>query len=104
MVPSGKITEDTVEQLRTLLDPGDTIIDGGNSNYHDTIARGERCHEKGIAFVDAGTSGGIWGLEVGYCLMVGGEPEPVERFRPIFELWRRRTVFCMWARQVRGTL
>jgi 6-phosphogluconate dehydrogenase len=85
MVPSGKITEETVEQLRTLLDPGDTIIDGGNSNYHDTIARAQRCHEKGIAFVDAGTSGGIWGLEVGYCLMVGGEPEPVERFRPIFE-------------------
>jgi len=68
-----------------LLDAGDTIIDGGNSNYHDTIARAQRCHEKGIAFVDAGTSGGIWGLEVGYCLMVGGKPEPVERFRPIFE-------------------
>ena len=85
MVPSGKITEETVEQLRTLLDPGDTIIDGGNSNYHDTIARAQRCHEKGIAFVDAGTSGGIWGLQVGYCLMVGGEREPVERFRPIFE-------------------
>jgi len=85
MVPSGKITEETVEQLRRLLDAGDTIIDGGNSNYHDTIARAERCREKGIAFVDAGTSGGIWGLQVGYCLMVGGEPEPVERFRPIFE-------------------
>jgi len=85
MVPSGKITEETVEQLRTLLDSGDTIIDGGNSNYHDTIARAQRCHDKGIAFVDAGTSGGIWGLEVGYCLMVGGEPEPVQRYRPIFE-------------------
>ncbi|HEY4868724.1 MAG TPA: decarboxylating 6-phosphogluconate dehydrogenase [Candidatus Dormibacteraeota bacterium] len=85
MVPSGTITEDTVEQLRASLEPGDTIIDGGNSNYHDTMARAQRCQEKGIALVDAGTSGGIWGLQVGYCLMVGGEREPVERFRPIFE-------------------
>src|ERR1700686_1072572 len=85
MVPSGKITEETVEQLRTLLDAGDTIIDGGNSNYHGTIARAQRCHEKGIAFVDAGTSGGIWGLQVGYCLMVGGEKATFEHVEPLLK-------------------
>jgi 6-phosphogluconate dehydrogenase len=85
MVPAGHITQDTVDTLLTLLQPGDTIIDGGNSNYHDTINRGNAAKEKGIAFLDAGTSGGIWGLQVGYCLMVGGDSEAVERYRPIFE-------------------
>ncbi len=85
MVPAGAITEDTIARLLALLQPGDTIIDGGNSNYHDTIARAQRCAEKGVAFLDAGTSGGIWGLQVGYCLMVGGDTNAVERCRPIFE-------------------
>ncbi|HEX6539544.1 MAG TPA: decarboxylating 6-phosphogluconate dehydrogenase [Candidatus Dormibacteraeota bacterium] len=85
MVPSGAVTQHTVDQLLTLLEPGDTIIDGGNSNYHDSIARGEAANAKGVAFIDSGTSGGIWGLEVGYCLMVGGDDNAVERYRPIFE-------------------
>jgi len=85
MVPSGQITEDTVSTLLDLLAAGDTIIDGGNSNYHDSMARGERARERGIAFIDSGTSGGVWGLQVGYCLMAGGEHDAVERYRPIFE-------------------
>ena len=85
MIPAGKVTEDTVDRLLTLLQPGDTIIDGGNSNYHDTMARGATAKQHGIAYVDSGTSGGIWGLQVGYCLMVGGETTAVERYRPIFE-------------------
>jgi len=85
MVPAGQITQSTIDKLLTLLAPGDTIIDGGNSNYRDTMLRGEAASEKGVAFVDAGTSGGIWGLEVGYCLMVGGDNAAVERYRPIFE-------------------
>lgn len=85
MVPSGRVTEDTITGLLQQLEAGDTIIDGGNSNYQDTIARAQRCREQDITFVDAGTSGGVWGLEVGYCLMVGGERDAVERYRPIFE-------------------
>jgi len=85
MVPSGRITEDTVDQLLSLLDPGDAIIDGGNSNYHDTMRRGARSAERKVSYIDAGTSGGIWGLSVGYCLMVGGQPEAVQRYEPIFE-------------------
>ena len=84
MVPSGKITDDTVAALQSLLEKGDTIIDGGNSNYHDSIARATSSAERGISFIDAGTSGGIWGLEVGYCLMAGGEKENVDHWRPIF--------------------
>ena len=85
MVPAGRITEETITGLLDKLEPGDSIVDGGNSNWHDTVARSQRCAEKGISFIDAGTSGGIWGLTVGYCLMVGGDAEPVERLRPIFE-------------------
>jgi 6-phosphogluconate dehydrogenase len=85
MVPAGPITEETIQTLEDLLQPGDTIIDGGNSNYHDSILRAKRCAEKKIGFIDAGTSGGIWGLQVGYCLMAGGEKEHVERWRPVFE-------------------
>ena len=85
MVPAGRVTQETIDRLLMLLSPGDTIIDGGNSNYQDTIARGKAAKEKGISLVDAGTSGGIWGLQVGYCLMVGGDEGPVERHRPIFE-------------------
>jgi 6-phosphogluconate dehydrogenase len=85
MVPSGAITEQTIDALLELLEAGDTIIDGGNSNYRDSIAHGARCAERRVAFVDAGTSGGIWGLSVGYCLMVGGDVAAVERHRPVFE-------------------
>jgi 6-phosphogluconate dehydrogenase len=84
MVPSGDATESLIDELAKLLEPGDTIVDGGNSNYHDTVRRHAKLAEKGVSFVDAGTSGGLWGLKVGYCLMVGGEPEPVERLEPIF--------------------
>jgi 6-phosphogluconate dehydrogenase len=85
MVPAGTITEETITGLLETLEAGDSIVDGGNSNWHDTVARSKRCADKGITFIDAGTSGGIWGLTVGYCLMVGGETAAVERLRPIFE-------------------
>ena len=85
MVPAGKITEETITGLLETLQAGDSIVDGGNSNWHDSVARAKRCAERGITFIDAGTSGGIWGLTVGYCLMVGGETDAVERLRPIFE-------------------
>jgi 6-phosphogluconate dehydrogenase len=85
MVPSGKITEQTLDDLLVSLEPGDSVVDGGNSNWHDSVARAQRCRAQGISFIDAGTSGGIWGLTVGYCLMVGGDTDAVERLRPIFE-------------------
>ncbi|MEY2569250.1 MAG: 6-phosphogluconate dehydrogenase [Actinomycetota bacterium] len=84
MVPSGDPTTATINALSTLLQPGDTIVDGGNSNYHDAVDRSTRLLDKGISFVDAGVSGGVWGLKVGYCLMVGGDDEPVQRLEPIF--------------------
>jgi 6-phosphogluconate dehydrogenase len=84
MVPSGKPTDDTVHELLGLLAPGDIIIDGGNSNFRDSQARAALAHAKGVAFVDAGTSGGVWGLKNGYCLMVGGEKAAVDRVEPIF--------------------
>jgi 6-phosphogluconate dehydrogenase len=85
MVPSGPVTGDTIEQLLSLLEAGDAIIDGGNSNYRDSIAHGQRCAQRQVSFIDAGTSGGIWGLSVGYCLMAGGDRLAVDRYRPIFE-------------------
>jgi 6-phosphogluconate dehydrogenase len=85
MVPSGQITEDTILSLAELLASGDTIIDGGNSNYKDSMRRAELLKAKGIHFIDVGTSGGIWGLSEGYSLMVGGERDVVERHRPILE-------------------
>ncbi len=85
MVPSGVPTEQTVVDLMGVLAPGDTVIDGGNSNYKDSVRRAAMLKEKGIHFVDVGTSGGIWGLTEGYALMVGGEKAPVERLSPIFE-------------------
>jgi 6-phosphogluconate dehydrogenase len=85
MVPSGKVTEDVFQQLLPLADEGDTIIDGGNSNFRDSKRRYVEAGQKKIGFVDAGVSGGIWGLEVGFCLMVGGDDEPVQRLEPIFE-------------------
>ncbi len=85
MVPAGDATESTVQTLGRLLDSGDTIIDGGNSNYKDAMRRSAELAPRGVRFVDAGTSGGIWGLEAGYSLMIGGEAATVERLRPIFQ-------------------
>ena len=84
MVPSGDVVDQTIEQLLPSLAAGDIIIDGGNSNYKDSIRRAEALRQHNLHFVDAGTSGGIWGLQNGYCLMVGGEPEIVSRLEPIF--------------------
>ena len=78
MVPAGKITEETVEGLEGVLEAGDTIIDGGNSYYRDDMRRGKRAGEKGIDYIDCGTSGGVFGLERGYCLMIGGPDGAVE--------------------------
>ena len=85
MIPAGKVTHDTVEKLSALLKAGDIVIDGGNSNYKDSVLHAEMLEPKGIEFVDCGTSGGIWGLTEGYSLMIGGKPEVVESLRPIFE-------------------
>jgi 6-phosphogluconate dehydrogenase len=85
MVPSGDATEQSVQALAALLSPGDTIIDGGNSFYKDDVRRGASLKPKGIFYVDAGTSGGVWGLERGYCLMVGGEKETITRLAPVFK-------------------
>ena len=85
MVPSGAPTEETVQAIAALLQPGDTIIDGGNTRFHDDTRRAAELKKKGIHYVDVGTSGGIWGLTVGYCLMVGGEDEPVQRLTSIFQ-------------------
>ena len=84
MVPSGAPVDQTIEQLLPGLARGDTVIDGGNSNFHDTIRRGAALQARGIELVDAGTSGGIWGLELGYCLMVGGSKTAVSRAEPVF--------------------
>jgi 6-phosphogluconate dehydrogenase len=85
MIPAGKITEQTFQELLELADEGDTIVDGGNSNFRDSKRRYEQAQERGIHFVDVGVSGGIWGLEVGFCLMAGGDDEPVGRLKPILE-------------------
>jgi 6-phosphogluconate dehydrogenase len=85
MVPAGKPTQDTIDELRPMLSEGDVIIDGGNSNFHDTIRRAGELKKHGIDFIDSGTSGGVWGLENGYCLMVGGEKRAVLRCEPIFK-------------------
>ena len=85
MVPSGEITEQTFVEALAHCEPGDTIVDGGNSFFRDSKRRHGVAAEKSVHFVDAGVSGGIWGLEVGYCLMVGGDREPVERLEPIFD-------------------
>jgi 6-phosphogluconate dehydrogenase len=85
MIPAGKITEDVFQELLGIADKGDTIVDGGNSNFRDSQRRHGEAQQRGLHFVDAGVSGGIWGLEVGFCLMVGGDDEPVKRLEPIFE-------------------
>ena len=85
MVPAGKPTESVISELAERLAPGDIVLDGGNSYYKDTMRRAEGLAAHGIGFVDVGTSGGIWGRSVGYCMMVGGEAEHVARVRPIFD-------------------
>jgi 6-phosphogluconate dehydrogenase len=84
MVPSGDPVDQTIEQLLPSLTNGDIVIDGGNSNYKDSIRRAKKLRAHGMHFVDAGTSGGIWGLENGYCMMIGGDKNIVERLAPIF--------------------
>jgi len=84
MVPSGEITDSTIEALSGYLAEGDTIIDGGNSRYTDSIQHAAALKSNGIGFVDAGTSGGIWGLDEGFCLMIGAEPADYERLEPVF--------------------
>jgi 6-phosphogluconate dehydrogenase len=85
MVPSGQITQETFDELLEVFDEGDTIVDGGNSNWRDSQERYAVAKEQRVHFVDVGVSGGIWGLEVGFCLMSGGDDEPVSRLQPIFE-------------------
>jgi 6-phosphogluconate dehydrogenase len=84
MVPAGEITDKTIASLADVLEQGDTIIDGGNTYYHDDLHHAAALKEKGIHHVDVGTSGGVFGLERGFCLMIGGEEEPVQRLNPIF--------------------
>ncbi|MGB9407646.1 MAG: decarboxylating 6-phosphogluconate dehydrogenase [Terracidiphilus sp.] len=85
MVPQGEPVDETIAKLEPLLNPGDILIDGGNSNYKDTMRRHKEVTAKGFQFVDVGTSGGVWGLKEGYSIMIGGDKEPVEYLRPIFE-------------------
>ena len=85
MVPAGEITDTTLTTLMPLLTAGDTVIDGGNSNYKDTMRRAQTFAEKEIDYIDCGTSGGVWGLAEGYSMMIGGDEAAVERLRPIFE-------------------
>ena len=84
MLPAGKITEATIDALAKLMQPGDTIIDGGNTFWQDDVRRGKALKERGLHYVDVGTSGGIWGIERGYCMMIGGEKSVVDRLDPIF--------------------
>ena len=84
MVPAGYV-QSTVDKLEALLDADDAVIDGGNSYYRDDIHRAAQLGEKGIHYIDCGTSGGVWGLDRGYCLMIGGETEPVDRLNPIWQ-------------------
>jgi 6-phosphogluconate dehydrogenase len=84
MVPAGDATEAQIAELLEHLEPGDTIVDGGNTNFHDDQRRHPALAERGVRYVDAGVSGGVWGLKVGYCLMVGGDPEAVEPLEPVF--------------------
>jgi 6-phosphogluconate dehydrogenase len=95
MLPAGGPTETTIATLRDLAEPGDIIIDGGNTFFKDDVRRAAECAGRGVHYVDVGTSGGVWGLEVGYCMMVGGHEESVQRLAPILDVlappegWRR---------------
>src|SRR4051812_5862797 len=84
MLPAGEITENTIQQLANLLQGGDTIIDGGNTFWKDDVRRGHELNGRGLCYLDVGTSGGVWGLDRGYCLMIGGDPATVARLDPIF--------------------
>jgi 6-phosphogluconate dehydrogenase len=84
MVPAGKATEETIRNLSPLLEEGDILVDGGNSFYKDSIRRAMELKNKGIAFLDVGTSGGIWGLKIGYCMMIGGDKDIFEKLKPVF--------------------
>lgn len=84
MVPAGTPTDETIDRLAELLESGDVIVDGGNTNYKEGLRAYERCKTHGVSLVDAGTSGGVWGLEEGYCLMVGGDDAAVRRCEPVF--------------------
>src|SRR5205085_5354672 len=84
MLPAGKITEVTIEALSKLMERGDVIIDGGNTFWQDDVRRGKALKEHGIHYVDVGTSGGVWGFERGYCMMIGGDKAVVDRLDPIF--------------------
>jgi 6-phosphogluconate dehydrogenase len=86
MIPAGDPTEQTVNELAGLLEAGDTIVDGGNTNWHDDVRRAAELDARGIHYIDVGTSGGVWGLEVGYCMMVGGHEESVQRLAPILDV------------------
>ena len=88
MVPAGNATETTIDELARLLDAGDVVVDGGNSNWRDSVRRGDALTSAGIGFVDCGTSGGVWGREGGYCLMVGGADEHVALVQPAFDALR----------------
>jgi 6-phosphogluconate dehydrogenase len=85
MVPAGAPTEETIEHLRPFLESGDTIIDGGNSFYKEDVRRSDALQKEGIHYLDVGTSGGVWGVDRGYCLMIGGDEEAVKRLEPIFD-------------------
>jgi 6-phosphogluconate dehydrogenase len=85
MLPHGKITEDTIAQLAGMMSKGDIIIDGGNTYYKDDVRRGKELAAKGLRYLDVGTSGGVWGLERGYCLMIGGDKDAVDHLDPIFK-------------------
>src|SRR6476469_6379760 len=88
MVPAGDPTEQTVNALAQRFQAGDIIIDGGNSYYKDDVRRSQKLKDRGIHYIDVGTSGGVWGLERGYCMMLGGPQEAVEHLDPIFKHWR----------------
>ncbi len=85
MVPQGKPVDETIEKLKAVMSPGDIIIDGGNSYFKDSVHRGKMLEESGIHYIDCGTSGGVWGLKEGYCLMYGGSPEAAKICEPIFK-------------------
>jgi 6-phosphogluconate dehydrogenase len=101
MVPSGDIVEATLNAVSSFIEKDDIVIDGGNSNYKDSLRRAAALEAKGVHFVDSGTSGGIWGLREGYCLMVGGPKVAIDRLRPIFES-RAPAADRGWARRSLG--
>ena len=84
MLPAGKITEGTIDEIARLMNAGDVIIDGGNTFWQDDVRRGKALKERGVHYVDVGTSGGVWGLDRGYCMMIGGDKAVVDRLDPIF--------------------